>query len=66
MQGTKSLPDAVRSFEGVLLLTLCWIGIGWFLVNRTPIPNEVFIAGSVGVVLLITWISLRLLPEADE
>lgn len=66
MQRTKPLLNAVKSFEGVLLLALCWIGIGWLLVNRTPIPNEVFVAGSVVVILFVVWLSLRLLPETDE
>lgn len=49
--------SAVRSLEGILLLTLVWIGVGWVLVNRTAIPNEAFAVGSVlliGVVLLLT------------
>jgi hypothetical protein len=66
MQKTKPLPNAVKSFEGVLLLVLFWAGMGWLLVNRTPIPNEVFVAGSIVVVLLVVWLSFRLLRDGDE
>jgi hypothetical protein len=66
MQRTKPLPNAVKSFEGVLLLVLFWAGMGWLLVNRTPIPNEVFVAGSIVVVLLVVWLSFRLLRDGDE
>lgn len=66
MERTGSLLNSVRSLEGVLLITLSWIGIGWFLVNRTPIPNDVFVVGSIGVAIAVVWITLRTLPKPDE
>lgn len=66
MQGTKPLLESAKSLEGILLLALFWIVVGWILVNRTPIPNEAFVVGSGVVVIVIVWLSLRTLPDVEE
>jgi Kef-type K+ transport system membrane component KefB len=66
MQGTKPLLESARSLEGILLLALFWIAVGWVLVNRTPIPNQAFVVGSTVVVIVVVWLSFRTLPEVEE
>lgn len=56
----------VRSLEGILLIGAAWIGVGWILVNHTPVPNEVFLVGSVVVLAVVVWITRQVLSDHDE
>ena len=58
--------QSVRPLESVLLIVLFWTGLGWILVNRTIIPNEVFVVGSIALALIIVWITRRILSDYGE
>lgn len=59
-------PISSHSFEGILLVSIIWIGLVWVLVEFTNVPDIVLVFGSLGVLGWVIWVVFYLLATPAQ